>query len=756
MKPSSLFPRGQRTVLAFAIASIFAAPSLSIAQVRPLDPVIVEGSAEAPPSPGGESVPPARIRSMRGATSDAASLLRDMPGVSLYGAGGLSSLPAIRGLADDRLRVKLDGMDLIASCPNHMNPVLSYVDPSSVGSMSVYAGITPVSVGGDSIGGAIVASTRALRFAAPGQGSVTGGEVGMSYRTNDNARSANVSLDHATERFSFAYDGAWSRADNHTAGGDFRTSTVTGRDGHLLPLDEVGSTAYRSANHTLGLGFRGDGHLVEMKLGYQDMPRQLYPNQRMDMLGNEQRRVNLRYLGTYGWGSLEARIYHEKVDHFMDFGPDKRFWYGSLSGTGSPCSPIRFHGDPAGTCAAGMPMHSEGRTTGARLQADIDLDEGDVLRVGTDLQRYRLQDWWTASGGGMGPGTFLNINDGRRDRAALFGEWEARLSPRWQTLVGLRYERVLTDAGEVHGYRTTGMDAGGQISQAAAFNTRDRRKTDDNWDFAALARHQHDDSLDIEFGFAHKVRSPNLYERYTWSSWPMAATMNNFVGDGNGYVGDVDLEPEKAYTVSASFDWHAPDRRWAFKASPYFTLVNDYIDAVRRTGWAADQFNVLQYTNQKARLYGIDLSGHMPLGRTALGDWGFEGLLAYTVGKNRDTGEHLYNIMPLNAKVMITHRYGKWDNRLEWVGVQAKSKVSEVRNEVGTSGYALANLRASFSWKQTRLDFGIENVFDRLYGLPTGGAYLGQGSTMQVNGVPWGIAVPGKGRTFYVGVTHGF
>jgi iron complex outermembrane receptor protein len=57
-----------------------------------------------------------------------------VPGVSLYGAGGVSSLPVIHGLADDRLRIKLDGMDLIAACPNHMNPALSYIDPTQVGS----------------------------------------------------------------------------------------------------------------------------------------------------------------------------------------------------------------------------------------------------------------------------------------------------------------------------------------------------------------------------------------------------------------------------------------------------------------------------------------------------------------------------------------------------------------------------------------------------------------------------------------------
>src|SRR3990167_7180401 len=89
------------------------------------------------------------------ATSDTAKLLHGHPGVSLYGAGGVSSLPAIHGLADDRLRVKVDGMDLISACGNHMNPPLSYIDPTRVDTVRLFAGVTPVSVGGDSIGATI-------------------------------------------------------------------------------------------------------------------------------------------------------------------------------------------------------------------------------------------------------------------------------------------------------------------------------------------------------------------------------------------------------------------------------------------------------------------------------------------------------------------------------------------------------------------------------------------------------------------------
>ena len=64
-----------------------------------------------------------------------------------------------------------------------------------------------------------------------------------------------------------------------------------------------------------------------------------------------------------------------------------------------------------------------------------------------------------------------------------------------------------------------------------------------------------------------------------------------------------------------------------------------------------NQFVVLQYANQEAALYGLDLSGRMPLAKTGIGDFGFTGLLNYTHGENLDTNDGLYNIMPLNGKL---------------------------------------------------------------------------------------------------------
>lgn len=759
--------------LAAAIGLAFSSFVLSTpATAQTLGEITV--SAERDKSAGSTSqLDAAELRRRGVRNSDVASLLQEVPGVSFYGAGAVSSLPAIHGLADDRLRIKVDGMDFIAACPNHMNPALSYLDPSQVGALTVYAGISPVSVGGDSIGGSIVAETRAPEFAAPGERLVKG-EVGAFYRSNNDARGVNASATVASESLSLSYTGAYSAADNYSAGGNFKNYTATGRAGHRLDRDEVGSTAYRTGNHTLGLALRNANHLFEAKLGYQDMPEQLYPNQRMDLLDNEQKRINLRWLGGYDWGKLEARVYHESVDHFMDFGDDKRWWYGMASGGGAAIDPLAC-GAMGNACAHGMPMYTESKTTGASLKADIKLGSKDLLRVGGELQKYRLDDWWPASGSGMWPGTFININDGERDRQALFAEWESRPNAQWTTLLGLRYERVSMDAGDVRGYDVDPAPPGSFAmtnADVTRFNASDRSRHDNNWDFTALARYAANAGLDIEFGLARKTRSPSLYEAYPWSTWQMAALMNNFVGDGNGYVGNPDLDPEKAYTLSATFDWHDATRQREFKLTPHYTHVSDYIDAIQWDGAAnlpravplRDQFTVLRYSNASARLYGVDVSGRMPLARTAAGDLGVQGMLSYTRGKNRDSGDDLYNIMPLNAKLTLTQKLGGWDNALEVVGVAGKRKVSDVRNEMKTAGYGLVNLRLSHSWKQVRLDFGVENLFDRHYEMPLGGAYLGQGTTMMAtaNNMPmgvvplWGTPVPGIGRSLYAGINIKF
>ena len=54
---------------------------------------------------------------------------------------------------------------------------------------------------------------------------------------------------------------------------------------------------------------------------------------------------------------------------------------------------------------------------------------------------------------------------------------------RWTTLLGARYERVESNAGDIQGYSNS------YAIDANAFNNRDHQRTDNNIDLTALARY---------------------------------------------------------------------------------------------------------------------------------------------------------------------------------------------------------------------------------------------------------------------------
>lgn len=704
------------------------------------------------------------LESLSVGTSDTASLFRNIPGVNIQSAGGVSSFPVIHGFSDDRIRIKVDGMDLISACGNHMNPPLSYIDPTSVASATIFAGITPVSLGGDSIGSTIIVNSTELAFSDNDE-LLTSGELGTSYRSNGNVFSSNVAASIAGEIFSFNYTGSTTEAENYTAGGDFKDAGLAAAGRGWLAGDEVGSSMYKSTNHALAFAVKLDNHLIDLKVGIQDIPYQGWPNQRMDMTANDSVQLNLHYEGEYDWGILEGRVYNEKTEHKMQFGDDKLYWYNGMGGAndGTACDL-----SPGKTgCAAGMPMETEGDNTGIVVNANIMLSESETLRIGIETQDYTLDDYWDPSGRGMLPNVFVNINNGERDRIALYTEWENKINAQWALQFGARYENVEMNTGEVQGYNVNYKD------ESDTFNAADRKKTDDNIDLTALAHYQTNDTDAIEFGFARKTRSPNLYERFAWSTGGMAMRMINMVGDGNGYVGNLELEPEVAHTVSANFNWNSSEKnKWGITLSPYFTYVEDYIDVNRCVSSdmrmdmspcspnqtaTDDAFVYLKYDNQSARMYGFDLSGTALLNQSDdYGTFTTTAIVNYVQGENNTTDDNLFNIMPLNAKFALNHEKNNWVSTLELELVDAKTDVSSVRNEMETAGYGIMHFRSNYKWQSFQVDFGITNIFDKLYSHPLSGAYTGQGKTMSATGIPWGVTVPGMGRSIYTGISFKF
>jgi iron complex outermembrane receptor protein len=76
----------------------------------------------------------------------------------------------------------------------------------------------------------------------------------------------------------------------------------------------------------------------------------------------------------------------------------------------------------------------------------------------------------------------------------------------------------------------------------------------------------------------------------------------------------------------------------------------------------------------------------------------------------------------LHIRLGLDHQWRSWSNRLEVQGVSRKDDLSSVRNEIEPPGYGLVNLRVGYKAQKLKVEAGIENVFDRLYALPLGGA----------------------------------
>jgi iron complex outermembrane receptor protein len=712
----------------------------------------------------------AEVSAKQAQVSDTAKLLEDTAGISLQGGGGVSSLPIIHGLNDDRVKIDVNGMTITSACANHMNPPLSYIDRTNVGKITIMQGITPVSMGGDSIGGTISIQSPDPVFAEPGKDILINGKASTFYRSNGDAFGGSIAAGVANQNVRLDYTGSHTESRNYNDGNG----------------NDVKSSAYENQNHAATLSFKTDNHLVSIKGGQQHMPFQGFPNARMDMTNNDSIFGNIMHKGNFDWGTLESKFYYEDTRHSMDIGDDKHNRYLDGNGGGS----FAYPNDR-------MPMETSGRNLGYKIQAEIPFGKRDTFRVGNEFHSNKINDWWPAvhtntvnpglplnqAGGAywmMAPEAFININNGQRDRVGTFAEWEAKWSPEWRTLVGLRYDHTMTDTGNVKPYNpnliggANAAGAGFSLNQANAFNAKDHERNNDTFDVTALTQFTPNDMSQYEFGYARKNRAPNLYERYTWGGRKMDMAMNGWFGDGNGYKGNINLKEETAHNISFTAAFHeSSNNLWNVKATPYFSYVENFIDADRCSGAAVNgtpdgcdpanqtaqnSYVYLQYANHDARLWGVDVSGSSQLySDKNLGQFSTSTVMSYVRGERMDGG-NLYHMMPFNAKLSLDHKLQGWQSALEMQFVDGKDDVQRIRNEQTTPSYILLNARTGYEWKMLRFDVGLDNVLDKQYYHPLAGAYLGDRYGMNPTAgsnvtVPWGRNVAGMGRSVFIGMT---
>lgn len=704
--------RGMTRALLFAACAVHLPPARAAGSSPVVTLPEVDVYAADAPSLTDRSLMATRVsskdlRQLSRVTADTTELFSRVPGFSMWNAGGISALPVIDGMADDNVATMVDGVRIQPACPNHMNPALSYITPDMVANATVIAGITPVSLGGDSLGGTVSVERRDPQFARRGKVLVTGWARG-AYHSNGGGWEGSASATVANDTWSLNYSASYqARGDYHMGGGE----------------GVVRSSLYKNVSHSVTLGYHKGNHLLAVTAGQSDTPYEGFPNAWMDMTNNRSTFVNGKYTGAFDWGTLEARGYWQRVDHVMNDLADK----GGHSWD------------------TGMPMNDRNRIAGYQIKATIPFGRRNTLRIGDSFDHQWLADWWPPLPGSMmmGPNTYQNIDDGRRDRLGNFVEWEAHPAPHVQTLLGVRSDVVRMNTGNVQPYdyvapgmggMSTGMSGMGGMSGMAvtdsnaadAFNAQNHHHTYVNFDLTALMHWDATDRLSIEGGYARKSRAPNLFELYSWGRSEMASTMIGWFGDGNGYVGNNHLQSAIAHNVSVTADWHDQARKlWELKVQPYFIYTENYIN-VNRLKTFSDGFALLQFANHNAQSYGINASGHYTAWSSP--KWG-TGVISAKVDwvRAQDLVTHtsLYHQMPTNGFVALDETYGNWSGRAEVVLVKRKSTVDALRSEPRTPGYALLNLTASYRWKKAVFQLGLDNVLNQAAYLPLGGVALG-------------------------------
>lgn len=623
---------------------------------------------------------------------DTAEMLKMEPGISFQTGGGISSLPIIHGMADDRVKVSIDGAQVTSSCPNHMNPALSYVDPEKVSAIEVFAGITPVGQGGDSLGGSVVVKTKGPTFAKTPEKNLQDLKVKSFFRTNNENSGQSLFYSWASMKHYVRYEGLDERANNYRTGKGKRLK----------------STLYNRNNQSLTLGHQLKDGVLTFKWVHTIVPYEGFINQRMDMENNVSNQLIANYKGSLKDLFLEASAYHQHTNHYMN----------------------KISSERAGS----MPMVTRSNESGYNLKFFTDFSRDHLLSFGSDFNRYRLNDYWPPLPGVtdiMGPGTFQSINDGERDRFGLFVENDSQWSSTFSTNLGVRTDLVRMNTGDVRGYNETDN----LPADANRFNGVAHRKTDQNLDMTLTSKTLINPKFDVEFGLGRKTRSPNLYERYAWAGSvtdptdpsdmsSMGAAMDmlmiNWFGDGNGYVGNLDLKPEVAHKVSSSFVLHDEGKKeWEVRLTPYFSQINNFIDAdYLGTSMGA---NFLKFANHDAILFGGDFSARSKIKEgTSL-----RLIASYTRGYRKDGKANLYHLMPLNGKILLEHTHRKWSGDFLVHLVNKKKQVNELRNEPPTPGHALLDVGVNYEFsKLLKLNLGVSNLLNQPYALPLGGVDL--------------------------------
>jgi len=702
VQPSTI--RGAAGALATALSLVaipsfitFPASAEEAEEEESIDRIVIKG--EKLGGPGAFVATPKRATPNE---PDTSQLLQLIPGGDVVDNGALSGQVQYRGMFGDRINVQVDDVYLSPGGPNWMDPPLHYAPRPILDHLEMDLGIASVSSGSESIGGSARAVLKSSEF-GPSEEFIFNGDIEVGGRSADESFAGGGILSAANEHHRFHLLGSAELGDDYRVGGG----------GRVRPSE------FKRYHYGGGYGVQLGDHLLGFDYRYNDTQETGTPVLPMDIRSIDTHLAKIDYQGRAGPVDLSALFSFNDIEHAMD-----NFDLRPPPGAG----PTRWRRNDASSQGGGYSLAADFGLLNGNFELGVDghLAEHDARITNPNNAAFFV----------------VGFNDARKNRYGTWAEWTGGIDEHWDLELGLRYTRISMDSDEVDALPAQTMPPAMRLRDA--FNGAGRKKSDDLVDAVLKLGFEPRSGLRLELAAGRKTRSASYLERYAWIPTQAASGL----ADGNNYVGDIGLDPEKAYEVTAAVEWTS-DYGIYLAPRGFYRRIDDYIQGTPSSDpdvIAVSTLNgdptPLEFTNVEAELFGVDVAYGAPL------PWYFQldGTLSYVRGKRVDIDDDLYRIAPLHGRTTLSHQREAWSVAVESVYAAKQKKVSGTNGEATSDSWGILNIYGT--WDPTPwLGFvtGVNNVTDNKYS-----NHLAGTNRVDSSGVAAGDPLRAAGVSFFI------
>lgn len=652
------------------------------------------------------------------ASPDAGQLLRRLPGANINKNGELTAIAQYRGMFGDRVNVAINGMPISSGGPNAMDSPLHYAPLAMLEAITMHRGITPVSMGLETIGGSLNASTFRGDFA------------GRDFELNSKIYLGGQSLnngDVANAFFTLANDQHLFRVNLLTESGDDSEFS----DGTIRP------SSYERDRYDIGYGFRTGQHIFNFDYAVNNTGDAGTPALPMDILAIDSQLARTEYRWQGETRNILLQLSNNDIEHDMTNYHLRR----PPQGNAMVMGPMLYRATKATSDNQSFLLKIEQDASNGIWRYGID---GHFSAHEADISNPNAAAFYVENFNGVDKellGFFIEKEHGIGEKSLLEG--------------GIRTNHYELNSDSVSvNLNPMNLSAGMPVMMnnmanmlAASFNASDRTNSDTNVDlFAKFSYHQNSNST-LYAGLARKSRSPSYQESFLWM--PLEATGG--LADGKTYIGNLNLKSEISHEIELGIDWN----KQGLRLSPrlFYKDVDDYIQGTPSQNTQANTIAMmmvnmgmgspepLQFNNVDAEIYGFDLEAGYSLST----NWYLRSVISLTQGKRKDINDYLYRMAPTNLSLALDYLAESWMFTIESIAYARQSKVSNTNLEAQTAGYSLLNASAQIQLPgNIDLGIGVDNLFDRYYQDHLAGYNRAFNSE-----IPTRSRLPGLGRNVY-------